>query len=43
MAQRWEGEVGTGFGNAGYGFVSFQHLREYANDAVAISAPPWHP
>ena len=32
---------GPSFGNAGYGFVSFQYLRVYANDAVAISPPPW--
>jgi C1A family cysteine protease len=32
---------GTGFGNAGYGFVSFQYLRAYANDAIAIAAQPW--
>lgn len=29
--------MGTNFGNAGYGFVSFQYLRAYANDAIAIS------
>ena len=33
--------MGTSFGNAGYGFVSFQYLRAYANDAIAISPPPW--
>jgi C1A family cysteine protease len=33
--------MGTGFGSAGYGFVSFQYLRAYANDAIAISPPPW--
>jgi C1A family cysteine protease len=33
---------GTSFGNKGYGFVSFQYMRAYANDAIAISAPPWH-
>jgi len=32
---------GTGFGNKGYGFVSFQYLRAYSNDAIAISAQPW--
>jgi hypothetical protein len=34
---------GPSFGNKGYGFVSFQYMRTYANDAIAISAPPWHP
>ena len=34
---------GRGFGNAGYGFVSFQYLRTYANDAIAIAPAPWHP
>jgi papain like protease len=34
---------GRSFGNAGYGFVSFQYLRAYANDAIAIAPPPWHP
>jgi hypothetical protein len=33
--------MGTSFGNAGYGFVSFQYLRAYANDAIAISPQPW--
>ncbi len=32
---------GTSFGNQGYGFVSFQYIRAYANDAIAISARPW--
>jgi len=32
---------GPSFGNAGYGFVSFQYLRGYANDAIAISPQPW--
>ena len=32
---------GTSFGNKGYGFVSFQYLRTYANDAIAISPQPW--
>ena len=31
---------GPSFGNKGYGFVSFQYIRAYANDAIAISAPP---
>jgi hypothetical protein len=34
---------GRSFGNAGYGFVSFQYLRAYSNDAIAIAAQPWHP
>jgi hypothetical protein len=34
---------GPSFGNKGYGFVSFQYLRAYANDAIAISPQPWHP
>ena len=34
---------GRSFGNAGYGFVSFQYLRTYANDAIAIAPAPWHP
>jgi hypothetical protein len=33
---------GPTFGNAGYGFVSFRYLRTYANDAIVISAAPWH-
>jgi Papain family cysteine protease len=33
---------GRSFGDAGYGFVSFQYLRAYANDAIAIAPPPWH-
>jgi len=33
---------GPSFGNQGYGFVSFQYVRAYANDAIAISAPPRH-
>ncbi len=33
---------GTGFGNRGYGFVSFQYIRTYANDAIAIAPQPWH-
>jgi C1A family cysteine protease len=32
---------GTSFGNKGYGFVSFQYLRTYSNDAIAISPQPW--
>ena len=32
---------GTSFGDKGYGFVSFQYLRTYANDAIAISSHPW--
>jgi C1A family cysteine protease len=32
---------GTSFGDKGYGFVSFQYLRTYANDAIAISSEPW--
>ena len=32
---------GPSFGDAGYGFVSFQYLRTYSNDAIAISPPPW--
>ncbi len=32
---------GPSFGNHGYGFVSFQYLRTYSNDAIAISPPPW--
>ncbi len=35
--------MGTSFGNAGYGFVSFQYIRTYANDAIAISPQPWRP
>jgi len=27
---------GTGFGDDGYGFVSFQYLRDYSNDAISI-------
>lgn len=27
---------GTGFGDDGYGFLSFQYLRDYSNDAIAI-------
>jgi papain like protease len=34
---------GRSFGDAGYGFVSFQHLRAYSNDAIAIAQQPWHP
>jgi len=34
---------GRSFGNAGYGFVSFQYMRAYSNDAIAISPQPWHP
>jgi Papain family cysteine protease len=34
---------GRSFGDAGYGFVSFQYLRAYSNDAIAIAPPPWHP
>jgi hypothetical protein len=33
---------GRSFGNAGYGFVSFQYLRTYSNDAIAIAPQPWH-
>jgi hypothetical protein len=32
---------GTSFGSHGYGFVSFQYLRTYANDAIAIAPMPW--
>jgi hypothetical protein len=32
---------GPSFGSNGYGFVSFQYLRSYANDAIAISRQPW--
>lgn len=32
---------GPSFGDAGYGFVSFQYLRRYANDAIAIASQPW--
>jgi hypothetical protein len=35
--------MGTGFGAKGYGFVSFQYIRAYANDAIAIGPQPWHP
>ena len=35
--------MGTGFGADGYGFVSFQYIRAYANDAIAIAPQPWHP
>lgn len=34
---------GKSFGDHGYGFVSFQYLRAYANDAIAISPQPWRP
>lgn len=27
---------GTGFGHDGYGFVSFQYIRDYSNDAICI-------
>jgi C1A family cysteine protease len=27
---------GTGFGDDGYGYVSFQYIRDYANDAISI-------
>ncbi len=30
---------GPSFGNKGYGFVSFQYLRAYSNDAIAIEPP----
>ncbi|HEY9086103.1 MAG TPA: C1 family peptidase [Candidatus Tyrphobacter sp.] len=32
---------GTSFGDDGYGFVSFQYIRSYANDAIAIAPHPW--
>lgn len=32
---------GRSFGDEGYGFVSFQYLRTYANDAIAIAPQPW--
>jgi len=32
---------GPSFGNAGYGFVSFQYLLTYSNDAIAVSSQPW--
>jgi C1A family cysteine protease len=32
---------GPSFGSHGYGFVSFQYLRTYANDAIAIAPQPW--
>ena len=35
--------MGKQFGSDGYGFVSFQYIRGYANDAIAIAPPPWHP
>jgi hypothetical protein len=35
--------MGTGFGAKGYGFVSFQYIRGYANDAIAVAPQPWHP
>jgi hypothetical protein len=28
---------GTGFGHNGYGFVSFQYLRDYSNDAIVVT------
>jgi C1A family cysteine protease len=34
---------GPSFGDKGYGFVSFQYLLTYANDAIAISSQPWPP
>ncbi len=34
---------GRSFGDAGYGFVSFQYLRAYSNDAIAIAPAPWRP
>jgi len=34
---------GTGFGDKGYGFLSFQYIRAYANDGIAIAPQPWHP
>ena len=34
---------GPSFGDHGYGFVSFQYLRAYGNDAIAIAPPPWRP
>ncbi len=27
---------GAGWGDQGYGFVSFQYIRDYSNDAIAI-------
>jgi len=30
---------GPSFGNKGYGFLSFQYLRTYSNDAIAIKPP----
>jgi hypothetical protein len=35
--------MGKSFGDKGYGFVSFQYLRTYSNDAIAISPQPWRP
>jgi C1A family cysteine protease len=34
---------GPSFGDHGYGFVSFQYVRAYGNDAIAIAPPPWKP
>jgi hypothetical protein len=34
---------GTSFGNDGYGFISFQYIRAYANDAIAVAPGPWRP
>lgn len=32
---------GPSFGDDGYGFVSFQYLLTYGNDAIAIKPQPW--
>jgi hypothetical protein len=32
---------GKDWGDHGYGFVSFQFMRTYANDAIAIAPEPW--
>ena len=32
---------GKDWGDHGYGFVSFQFMRTYANDAIAIAPQPW--
>jgi Papain family cysteine protease len=34
---------GKEWGDHGYGFVSFQFMRTYANDAIAIAPQPWPP
>jgi hypothetical protein len=32
---------GPSFGDDGYGFVSFQYLLTYGNDAIAVQPQPW--